>query len=191
MGSFLSTFAFRYYVIFVDDHSCFTWFYPLKHKSDFYDTFLCFQKFVENQFSHNIKAFQCDGGSEFTSLRFKHHLSTYGIEQRFSCPYTPVQNGKVERKHRHITKTGLTLLFHPHTPLTLWVEAFSTAMYIINCLPTLVLQNASPYEVLYGNSPSYSQFRTFGHLKLLRMFLLGIAQLIKVFVVLTALLNVF
>jgi hypothetical protein len=158
----LSTSGFRYYVIFVDDHSRFTWFYPLKHKSDFYDTFLRFQKFVENQFSHSIKAFQCDGGSEFTSLRFKHHLSTCGIEQRFSCPYTPAQNGKAERKHRHITETGLTLLFHAHTPLTMWVEAFSTATYIINRLPTLVLQNASPYEVLYGNSPSYSLFRTFG-----------------------------
>jgi hypothetical protein len=53
----LSTSGFRYYVIFVDDHSRFTWFYPLKHKSDFYDTFLRFQKFVENQFSHSIKAF--------------------------------------------------------------------------------------------------------------------------------------
>jgi hypothetical protein len=146
----------------VDDHSHFTWFYHLKHKSDFYYTFLHFQKFVENQFSHSIKAFQCDGDLEFTSLRFKHHLSTCGIEQRFSCPYTPTQNGKAERKHRHITETGLTLLFHAHTPLTMWVEAFSTAMYIINRLPTPVLQNASPYEVLYGNSPSYSLFRTFG-----------------------------
>jgi hypothetical protein len=146
----------------VDDHSRFTWFYPLKHKSDFIDTFLHFQKFVENQFSHNIKAFQCDGGSEFTSLHFKHLLSTCGIEQRFSCPYTPAQNVKAERKHHHIIETGLTLIFYAYTPLTVWVEAFSMAMYIINRLPTLVLQNASPYEVLYGNSPSYSLFRTFG-----------------------------
>ena len=30
-----STLGFKYYVIFVDDHSRFTWFYPLKLKSDF------------------------------------------------------------------------------------------------------------------------------------------------------------
>ncbi|KAE8701309.1 hypothetical protein F3Y22_tig00110548pilonHSYRG00747 [Hibiscus syriacus] len=30
---------------------------------------------------------------------------------RIACPYTPNQNGIAERKHRHITETGLTLMF--------------------------------------------------------------------------------
>nr|GFC07278.1 retrovirus-related Pol polyprotein from transposon TNT 1-94 [Tanacetum cinerariifolium] len=37
--------GYRYYVIFVDDYSRFTWFYPLKAKSDFpavFETFVCF-----------------------------------------------------------------------------------------------------------------------------------------------------
>ncbi|KAA8519546.1 hypothetical protein F0562_013830 [Nyssa sinensis] len=49
----------------------------------------------------------------------------------------------------HITKTGLTMLFHANVPLHLWVEAFSTAVFIINRLPTSVLNGTSPFEILY------------------------------------------
>ena len=40
--------GFLYYIIFIDDYSRFTWLYSLKFKSDFFDIFLQFQKFVEN-----------------------------------------------------------------------------------------------------------------------------------------------
>jgi hypothetical protein len=46
-----SNLGYKYYVIFVDDHSRFTWLYSLKLKSDFYHTFLQFQKFVGSIFS--------------------------------------------------------------------------------------------------------------------------------------------
>jgi hypothetical protein len=53
-----SNLGFAYYVLFIDDYSRFTWLYPLKFKSDFYDTFIRFQKFVENQHSARIKIFK-------------------------------------------------------------------------------------------------------------------------------------
>ena len=48
---------FKYYALFVDDHTRYTWLYPLKYKSDFVRTFIVFQKMVENQFGHKIKCF--------------------------------------------------------------------------------------------------------------------------------------
>ena len=66
---------FKYYVIFVDDCTRYTWLFPLKHKSDFYECFLKFQKLVENQFERKIKIFQSDGGGEFTSNLFTNHLA--------------------------------------------------------------------------------------------------------------------
>jgi len=77
---------------------------------------------------------------------------------RFSCPYTPSQNGGAERKHRHITETGLTMLFHSTVPLHFWVEAFSTAVFTINRLPTPVLNGTSLFEIMYGKSPLYTTF---------------------------------
>ena len=86
-----SNLGFVYYVLFIDDYSHFIWLYPLKLKSDFYDTFIQFQTFVENQYSTRIKIFQSDGGAEFTSNCFKAHLRTSRIHHQLSCPYTLAQ----------------------------------------------------------------------------------------------------
>lgn len=102
------------------------------------------------------------GGTEFTNNCFQVHLRTSSIHHQLSCPYTPAQNGRAERKHRHVTETGLALLFHSHTSPRFWVDAFSTAAYIINHLPTPLLGDKSPFELLYGSSPNYENFHPFG-----------------------------
>lgn len=79
-----------------------------------------------------------------------------------SCPYTSSQNGYVECKYRHITKTGFAILFHSHVPLKSWVDAFSTATFIINRLPTPFLDGCSPFEVMFDKPHSYSNFYPFG-----------------------------
>ena len=90
-------------------------------KLNFFDVFIRFQKLVENQFSRTTKAFQANGGIEFTNLKFKYHLVQCGIQECLSCPYTPNQNSTAEHKHRHITETGLTLFFQSQAPSSLWV----------------------------------------------------------------------
>lgn len=152
----LSSSGFRFYVIFVDDHSRFTWFYPLKTKAKFYETFIYFQRLVENQFNTKIKIFQCDGGTKFTNFHFKTHLENKSIQQQNFCPYMLEQNDRAERKHWHKTEVCLTLLFHSHVPSSLWVEVFSIARFIINWFPTSVLKGNTPYELLFGKKPSYN-----------------------------------
>ncbi|MFS7942761.1 putative RNA-directed DNA polymerase [Helianthus anomalus] len=154
-----STDGYLYYVIFVDDYSRFTWFYPLKAKSDFYHILIIFFNFVQNQFSTSVKVFQSDGGTEFINHRVQNCFQEHGIHHRLSCPHTPEQNGRVERKHRHITETGLAIMFNAHAPSKLWVDAFTSATYIINRLPTKILENKSPFEILFKQPPSYSNLR--------------------------------
>jgi hypothetical protein len=43
--------GFKYYIVFVDHFTCYTWFYPLQHKSDVKSTFIRFKAIVENYFS--------------------------------------------------------------------------------------------------------------------------------------------
>lgn len=157
-----SKYGYLYYAIFVDDFSRFTWLYPLRRKYEFYNVFLQFQKFVETQFSVKIKVFQTDGGTEFTNKRLQAHLLDCGIHHQLSCPSTAEQNGRAERKHRHITETGLSMLFHTAVPLCYWLEAFSSAVFIINRLPTPLLGGKSPFELVYGLLPDYSVFHPFG-----------------------------
>jgi hypothetical protein len=152
----------RYYVVFIDNFSRFSWIYPMHNKSDTFNCFVKFKGIVENLMSKKIKAFQSDGGGEFTSNQFKQFLTSHGILHRIACPHTPQQNGLAERKHRHIVETGLALLAQSKLPSTYWVDAFNTAVYLINRMPTSVLHNRSPYFNLLQRNPNYSILRTFG-----------------------------
>lgn len=79
-----------------------------------------------------------------------------------SCPHAHQQNGAAERKHRHIVKVGLTLLAHASMPLKFRDEAFLTATYLINRLPTRLNDGISPLEKLFHQTLDYSNLRTFG-----------------------------
>ena len=79
-----------------------------------------------------------------------------------SCPHTSQQNGIAERKHRHIVETGLALLAHSSLPVRYWDEAFLTACYLINRMPSRTTQNLPPITRLLNVSPDYSFLRTFG-----------------------------
>nr|GEX70852.1 putative zinc finger, CCHC-type [Tanacetum cinerariifolium] len=157
-SSVVSTDGFRYYAIFVDDYSRFTWFYPLKAKSDFFGVFEQFVCFVQTHFSCKLKVFQSDGGTEFTNDRVRTLLAKNGTFHRLSCPYTPQQNGRVERKHRHIIETGLAMMFKAYVPASFWTYAFTSATYIINQLPSKLLSNKSPYELVFLTTSNYVNF---------------------------------
>lgn len=60
------------------------------------------------------------------------------------------------------SKMGLTLLSYASLSLEFWDDAFSTATFLINRLPTAFLSNCSPLEKLFGLQPNYTFFKTFG-----------------------------
>jgi hypothetical protein len=93
---------------------------------------------------------------EYVSTMFKNFTNMNGILHRLSCPYTSKENGISKRKHRHITETGLSLLAQSNLSSSRWVDAFLTATYLINCMPTPVLDNVSPYFKLFQKHPDYS-----------------------------------
>jgi len=47
-------------------------------------------------------------------------------------------------------------------PLKFWDEAFITATYLINRLPSKIINNQTPLERLFHQTPDYSSLRTFG-----------------------------
>uniref|UniRef100_A0A803Q9W1 Integrase catalytic domain-containing protein n=1 Tax=Cannabis sativa TaxID=3483 RepID=A0A803Q9W1_CANSA len=152
--------GYKYYIHFVDAYSRFTWIYLLKHKSDALKTFQHFKAEAELQLGKSIKTLQTDWGGEFRS--FTNFLAENGIHHRHPCPTTHQQNGLAERKHRHIVENGLALLAQASLPLKFWDEAFRTAVYLHNRLPTPLLQLKSPLETLFHTKPDYTSFKTFG-----------------------------
>ena len=86
--------GFRYYIVFVDTCTKYTWLYPLKLKFDTLSVFITFHKLVEVQFQTKLQAFQIDNGGEFQA--FLPFLRAHGIQPRFTCPHTHQQNGIAE-----------------------------------------------------------------------------------------------
>ena len=154
--------GFKYYVLFIDHFTRLTWIYLLNSKSEVFTKFVQFKAMGETQFSTKIKTFRSDGGGEYTSNAFKTYLSQQGIVHQISCPYTPQQNGLVERKHRHLIETTITLLSQASMPSSYWSYAVLTAVHLINFLPTSVLAFLSPWQKLYSASPDLSQLKVFG-----------------------------
>jgi hypothetical protein len=91
------------YVVFIDDCTGFSWMFPLKHKFDFFDTFVNLRHHIETQFSTKIKSFQYDDGTKFKNNKVRSYLHFCGIDLRLLYPYNPSKNGIAECKHCHIT----------------------------------------------------------------------------------------
>ncbi|XP_026416018.1 uncharacterized protein LOC113311392 [Papaver somniferum] len=72
------------------------------------------------------------------------------------------QNGVAERKLRHILETTRALLIQMHVPKKLWSHGSLTATYLINRLPSRVLEFKYPLEVLKHHQPGISHLRVFG-----------------------------
>ena len=143
-----STQDYSYYLSILDDFSRFTWIFPLAAKSDALQVFQTFKSFIEKFLNRNIKTVQTNWGCEFRS--FSTYIAQSGIQFRHPCPYIHHQNDRIERKHRHVVDIGLTLLAQANLPLKFWWNAFHTAVFLINRLPTPTLNNISPYQKLFA-----------------------------------------
>lgn len=100
---------------------------------------------IEKQFDLPIKTLHTDSRGEF--LAFTPFLKEQGITHLVTCPYTSEQNKRVERKHKQIVESAITLLAQAKMPLSFWWEAFHIVVYNINCLLYSPLHNKTPLEV--------------------------------------------
>lgn len=119
-----------------------------------------FIAYAEKQFGKVVKMIRSDNCTEFMCL--SSFFREVGIVHQTSCVGTPQQNGRVERKHRHILNLSRALLFQSSLPITFWGEAALTAAYLINRTPSSINKGRSPYEILHGCKPDYTQLRVFG-----------------------------
>ncbi|KAJ9551549.1 LOW QUALITY PROTEIN: hypothetical protein OSB04_015594 [Centaurea solstitialis] len=152
----------RYFVIFVDDHTRFTWIYLMKHRSELPQIYITFARMIQTQFSKPIKILRADNAMEYKESSLIAFLRSQGTISQYSCPGTSPQNGRAECKHRHILDTIHTSLISARCLERFWGEAAFTAVYTINRHPTPILQNKSPYETLHGITPAYELLKVWG-----------------------------
>ena len=152
----------RYVFVLIDDFSRYMWIILLKEKSEAFDKFKHFKAVTELETGATIKTFRTDRGGEFSSHEFNLYCNKNGITRHLTAPYSPQQNGVVERRNRTLLEMTRSILKHMDVPSWLWGEATRHATYLINRIATRSLAGGTPYEALRNKKPNLRHLRVFG-----------------------------
>ncbi|SPT19257.1 unnamed protein product [Triticum aestivum] len=93
--STLTTFAFFYGFIIVDDYSRYTWVHIILYKTEVQDVFRRFANRAMTNYGIKIKHIRSDNGTEFKNTGLDTYLDTLGITHEFSTPCTPQQRNGI------------------------------------------------------------------------------------------------
>lgn len=104
-----------------------------------------FCAFVETQFDRKVKVIKSHNGKGFEMKRF--YVEKGILHQTFYME-TPEQNGRIERNHQHILNIARVLKFQSGLDIRYWSDFISTVIYLINRIPTPVLNNKTPFKIL-------------------------------------------
>lgn len=109
-----------------------------------------------------------DNGSEFVNKNLSKFLEEKGILHERSVPYTPAQNGYIERDIRTIKEAAKTMLNSSSMEKNLWPDAISCAIYTLNRVVNATNKMNTPYESWFKTKPNVKNIRVFGEVVVLR-----------------------
>ncbi len=144
--------------------------YFMKHKGEVFQHFLNFKAMVEKEKGVSIKCPRFDGGGKYFSNESSEYLKEHGNQRKYSCSYSPQQNGVVERKNRHIVEITRAMLNEKNLPNYFWAETITTIVYITNRSLTIVVDGMTPKKKFPGKKPNVSHLRMFGCIAYVHVF---------------------
>lgn len=120
----------HYYLLIKDDCTSYRFVSFLKAKGEAIRFFLKVIRYIERTTGNRTKTLRTDRGGEFCSTEFDLLLEREGVVCETSMPYTPQQNGYVERDNRTICEAARSMLHLHDLPLKLWVTILFTLRFI-------------------------------------------------------------
>jgi hypothetical protein len=112
-----------YFLLVVDDCTRYMWLEVLRSKDEALKFFKKISALEENEKGLKMKAFRTDRGGEFNSKEFTDFCSEKGIKRHTTSPYSPQQNGVVERRNQTIVEMARCMLKSMKMPSVFWAEA--------------------------------------------------------------------
>ena len=153
----------KHFVSFIDDKTRYAHLALLATRDEIYSEFESWLTLEVNQSGVMLKRFHSDNAKEYKSETFTTLCKNRGIEQTFTAPYTPAQNGTAEIFNRTITGKMRAMLLESGLSSTWWGEAAQAACYIYNRTPHTGLSgNLTPYEARFGKKPNLSTIKQWG-----------------------------
>jgi hypothetical protein len=151
-----------YALIIVDDYSHYSWIFFLESKDKVFQHFWILSLRLNNEHLNFLKAICSDNGSEFRNAFFDEFCLKHGVDQQFSAPRVPQQNGILERKNHTLVEISRMMLDEHRNPIRFWAGAISTACYICNQIFLCSILNLTPFELRFGCKSSVCHLRPLG-----------------------------
>jgi transposase InsO family protein len=152
----------RHFLLLVDDHSRYMWVRLLRSKDEAPVAIEQWQALVDAETGRVLRVLRTDNGGEFTSVEFGEWCAGRGVRRHLAAPYSPQQNGVVERRNQTVVAMAQSLLKERQMPAMFWGEVVVTAVYLLNRVPTKSLARRTPYEAWHGVKPAVHHLRIFG-----------------------------
>jgi transposase InsO family protein len=87
---------------------------------------------LNNEHPNCLKVIHSDNGTEFRNASFDEFCLGHGIDQQFSTPRIPQQNGVVEQKNHTPVEMARMMLDEHMTPRCFWADAIALlAIFLI------------------------------------------------------------
>lgn len=138
----------RYFLLLVDDQA------PVAIKR--------FQAAAELESDCKLWVLRTDRGGKFTSVEFGAYCADRGVQRQLTAPYSPQQNGVVERRNQTVVTMAPSMMKDKGLPARFWGETVSTAVFLLNRAPTRALSGKMPYEAWHGVKPAVHFACAFG-----------------------------
>ncbi|CAI5979908.1 unnamed protein product [Closterium sp. NIES-65] len=152
-----------YFLLLKDRKTRYVWVKPVAKKSDALQAFVQWLAVAEQQTKKPVLMLRSDRGGEFLGKQLTDFVNGKGIVHDLTCPYTPQQNGMVEREMRTVVESVRTMLLHMGVQHHWWHLALRQAVWVRNCLERSTLPpGTTPYQLLTGKKPDLSLARVWG-----------------------------
>jgi transposase InsO family protein len=120
------------------------------------------QAAAERKTEKKLLALRTDRGGEFAATDFVKYCAELGVHRQLTAPYSPQQNGVVERQNQTVVGTARSMMKAKALPGVFCGEAVTTAVYLLNRSSSKSVQGKTPYELWTGSTPGVQHLRTFG-----------------------------
>jgi transposase InsO family protein len=105
-----------YVLVIVDDYSRYSWVFFLESKDEVFEHFQSLALRLNNEHPNCLKVIRSDNGIEFRNDSFDQFCLNHGVDQQFSAPCVPQQNGVIEQKNCTLVKMVRMMLDEHRTP---------------------------------------------------------------------------
>ena len=134
----------------------------LKSKSDALKVSKTTIKALELESDTKMKSLRTDGGGEYVSAEWKAFADEQGFIHQLTAPYSPQQNGIIERLNRTLLEKMRCLLLWSQLPKSFWDVALLHSNWLRNRTPTSALQGGIPMVAWSNKETNFKKVHTFG-----------------------------